>query len=333
MDRRTFIAALAGSIPGLPLFADAQPTGKVHRIGSLQNTPSTTADAARLTKVFIEALEERGYVEGRNLIIERRYVEGRVERIPVFASELVQLDLEVIVVTTGDAGIRALKERTSTIPIVMAGASDPVRDGFATTLARPGGNITGVSSNSLDLIPKQLELLREAAPRVARVVYLYGRFGAGDATRALELQRSRLTAAKALGFELLEIEMPAPEDFDRASASMLRERGEAILLSPNNTNFILRHRISEFAMQHRLPAIGSVREQAAAGLLMSYGNSLTWLFRTTAVYVGKILSGAKPADLPVEQIPFELIVNQKTAKTLSITIPRSLLLRADEIIE
>ena len=172
MDRRTFIAALAGSIPGLPLFADAQPTGKVHRIGSLQNTPSTTADAARLTKVFIEALEERGYVEGRNLIIERRYVEGRVERIPVFASELVQLDLEVIVVTTGDAGIRALKERTSTIPIVMAGASDPVRDGFATTLARPGGNITGVSSNSLDLIPKQLELLREAAPRVARVVYL-----------------------------------------------------------------------------------------------------------------------------------------------------------------
>ena len=240
---------------------------------------------------------------------------------------------DVIVVTTGDVGIRALKELTSAIPIVMAGASDPVRDGFVASLARPGGNITGVTNASLDLIPKQLELLKAAAPGAGRVVFLAsGRFGAGNAASIAELQRNRDAAAKALGMDLMRIEMPTPQDFGGATAVILREHGEALLISPNPTNFILRSEISEFATRHRLPAIGNIREFAAAGLLMSYGHNPTWVYRTTAVYVDKILRGAKPADLPIEQSTFELVINLKTAKALGLTIPQALLLRADEVI-
>ena len=166
-----------------------------------------------------------------------------------------------------------------------------------------------------------------------RVIYLYGRYGAGDASRPTELQRKRQAAANSLGFELIQVQMPAPEDFGHATEMILRARGEGLLLSPNNTNFILRTEISQFATEHRLPAIGAVREQATAGLLMSYGGNLTWVFRTTAAYVDKILRGAKPADLPIEQATFELVINQKTAKTFGITILQSLLLRADEVIQ
>jgi putative ABC transport system substrate-binding protein len=190
-----------------------------------------------------------------------------------------------------------------------------------------------VTDASLDLFPKQLELLKAAAPGVKRVIYLFGRFGAGDVTRVAELQRNRDAAAKSMGVDLIRIEMPAPEDFDRAAATIVRERGEAILLSPNTTNFILRNVISEFATQHRLPAIGAAREQAFAGLLMSYGRNLTWVLRTTADYVDKILRGAKPADLPIEQSTFELVINLKTAKALGLSIAQPLLLRADEVIQ
>jgi putative ABC transport system substrate-binding protein len=333
MDRRRFFASAVAALFAAPSPAKAQAPGKVYRIGFLQNTPPSTPDAARLARVFTQALEERGFVEGRNIVFERRYVEGRVERIPAFAADLVQFNCDAIVVTTGDVGIRALKELTTTIPIVMAGASDPVRDGFAASLARPGGNITGVTSFSLDLIPKQLELLKTAAPRTRRVAFLSGRFGAGDVARAAELQRNRDAAAKALAMDLVRIEMPAPEDFVSATSAILRERAEALLISPNATNFILRNEISEFAARHRLPAIGAVREYAAAGLLMSYGNNLTWLFRTTAAYVDKILRGAKAADLPIEQTTFELVINLKAAKVLGLTIAQPLLLRADEVIQ
>jgi len=224
MDRRRFFASTVAALLAAPSPANAQALAKVYRIGLLQNTPPSTPDAARLARIFIEALEERGFVEGRNVVFERRYVEGRIQRIPAFAAELVQLNCDAIVVTSGDVGIRALQELTATIPIVMAGASDPVRDGFAASLARPGGNITGVTSASLDLISKQLELLKTAAPGVRRVVFLTGRFGAGDEARAAELQRNRDAAAKALAMDLVRVEMPAPEDFVNATSAILRAR-------------------------------------------------------------------------------------------------------------
>jgi len=333
MDRRRFVASAVAALFAAPLPAKAQVPGKVYRIGSLQNTPPTTPEAAYLSRTYTDALAARSFVEGRNIAFERRYIEGKVERIPAFAAELVQLNCDVIVVTIGDVGIRALKELTSTIPIVMAGSSDPVRDGFVASLARPGGNITGVTDVSLDLVAKQLELLKAAAPGVRRVIFLFGRFGAADAARIAEMQRNRDAAAKALGIDLIRIEMPTPQDFGGATAAILRERGEAMLLSPNANNFLLRHEISEFATRHRLPVIGAIREQAVAGILMSYGSNLTWVFRTTAAYVDKILRGAKPADLPIEQTTFELVINLKTAKALGLTIPQSLLLRADEVIQ
>lgn len=331
MNRRQSVASLA-ALCAAPLLARAQAPSKIYRIGLLTSTPPSTPDASRLNLVFTQALQDRGFAEGRNIVFERRAVEGRVERIPALAAELVRLDCDVIVVTTGDIGVRALKEVTSTIPIVMAGASDPVRDGFAASLARPGGNITGVASDSLDLIPKQLELLKTAAPAIRRVVFLLGRFGIADAARVADMQRERDAAAKALGIDLIRIEMPTPQDFAAATTAILRERSEALLISPNATNFILRNEIGEFALRNRLPAIAQVREFAIAGLLMSYGNNLTWLFRTMAAYVDRILRGAKPADLPIERATFELVINLKTAKALGLTIPQPLLLRADEVL-
>jgi putative ABC transport system substrate-binding protein len=243
------------------------------------------------------------------------------------------MNCDVIVVTTGDIGVRAVKEATSTIPIVILGASDPVGDGFATSLARPGGNITGVASGSLDLIPKQLELLKAAAPGARRVVFLLGRFGIAGAARVAEMQRERDAAAKALGVEIIRVELPAPQDFAAATTAILREHGEALLISPNATNFIVRNEIGDFAVRYRLPAIASAREFVSAGLLMSYGTNRTWMYRTVAAYVDKILRGAKPADLPIEQAAFELVINLKTAKAIGLTIANPLLFRADDVLQ
>lgn len=282
-ERRHLLRMLVGAPCVFATFGWAR-QATVRRIGTLTNSPPTTPDSARLSRVFHQALEEHGFVEGRNVVYERRYVEGRIERIPAFAAELVQLDCEVIVVTAGDLAIRTLKERTSRIPIVMAGASDPVRDGLIASLARPGGNVTGIASASLDLFPKQLELLKAAAPGVRRVVNLYAQTGAGDDKSYAELRRNRDAAAKALGIELIRIEMATPQDFGSATAAALRERADALLISPNGINFILRHEIGDFALRHRLPAVAQNPEYAAAGLLISYGNNTTWLFRTTATY-------------------------------------------------
>ena len=331
-DRRRVLQTLMGAACVLAPHAWAQ-QATLRRVGFLQNAMPTTPDTVRLQKVFTQALEERGWVEGRNVVYERRYVEGRVERIPAFAAELVQAKCDVIVVSVGDVAVRALKELTTTIPIVMSNASDPVRDGFVASLARPGGNITGVTSRSLDVTPKRLEFLKAAAPAVTRVIYLTGRYGAAGVTGAAELQRNREAAAKAIGVDVVRLEMPAPRDFDSVGPAILRERGDALLLAPNATNFILRNELGEFALRHRLPAIGDVREQAAAGLLMSYGVNLTWSWRTVAAYVDKILRGAKPADLAIEQATFELVINLATAKAIGLTIPQSLLLRADEVIQ
>ncbi len=331
MERRRLLEMLVGAPCVFASRGWAQQAA-VRRIGFLANLPPSRPEVAHLWQAVTQALQERGFVEGRNFVFERRYVEGRRERIPALAAELVQLDCDVIVVSTGDESIRALKKLTSTIPIVMAPASDPVRDGLVASLARPGGNITGLMTAALDLVPKQLELLKAAVPGIRRVVYLHGR-QTSDAARIVELERNQDTAAKALGIDLIRIEMSAPEDFGSATSAILRERGEAFLLATNPTvTLTLRHQIIEFATRHRLPAIGPAREPVVAGLLMSYGNNLTWLFRTAAAYVAKILDGAKPADLPIEQTQFELVINFKTAKALGLTIPQSLLLRADEVI-
>ena len=333
MRRRRLLRMLVGAPCVLMSSAWAQPAARTYRIGGLLGTPPTTPETSNLSQTFTDALAERGYVEGRNVVFERRYIEGRVERIPALAAELVRLNCDVIVVTVGDLAVRTLKELTSTIPIVMVGTSNPVRDGLVASLARPGGNITGTTSASLDLIPKQLELLKVAVPRVRRVVFLHGRFGAGNAASVAEIKRNRDAAAKALGIDLVPIEMVTPQDFGNAAAAILRERGEALLISENSMNFFLRNEIAEFATRHRLPAIGGIRELAIAGSLMSYGNNLRASLRTTAVYVDKILRGAKPADLPIEQTTFELVINLKTAKAIGLTIPQSLLLRADEVIQ
>lgn len=332
IERRRLLRTLAAAPCVFAAQAWAQQAA-VRRICSLNNTSASTPDTFRLQQTFVQALAERGFVEGRNVVFELRYVEGRVERIPALAAELVQLNCDVITVSAGDVAVRALKELTSTIPIVMTNASDPVRDGLVASLARPGGNITGVANASLDLLPKQLEWLKAASPGVRRVAYLYGRYFGGTEKARAELWRSREVAAKALGFDLIPIEMPAPQDFGSATAAVLRERADALLISPNATNFILRNEIGAFALRHRLPAVGDVRELAAAGLLLSYGNDIAWSRRRSAEYVDKILRGAKPADLPIERSTFELVINLRTAKALGLTIPQSLLLRADEVIQ
>jgi putative ABC transport system substrate-binding protein len=216
----------------------------------------------------------------------------------------------------------------------MLGASDPVGAGLVASLARPGGNVTGIADYQLDLVPKRLELLRAAAPRVSRVVNLHGQYGAFPPSTLDAINAERSRATRALGLTLLDIEMRAPQDFQEATAAIVRERPDALLLGPNPTNFIVRKELAEFAVKHRLPTIGGPRETAAAGALMSYGSDTSDLFRKAAVFVDKILKGAKPADLPVEQpTKFEFVINLKTAKALGLSIPPSLVGRADEVIQ
>ena len=248
-------------------------------------------------------------------------------------ADLVRLNVDVIVVISAP-GAKAAKEASATIPIVMAGTSDPVGAGLEASLARPGGTITGISDYQLDLIPKRIELLRAAAPKVVRVANLFGNFGGFGAEKLAALASERDAAAKAMGMSLLQIQMNTPQDFDSATAAVVRERPDALLLSPNPTNFVLRWELAEFAARQRLPTMAARREEAFAGMLMSYGPSNLDIWRASAVYVDKIFKGAKPGDLPIEQpTKFELVINLKTAKTLGLTIPQSLLLRPDEVIQ
>jgi putative ABC transport system substrate-binding protein len=261
-----------------------------------------------------------------------RFSEGKIERFPALAAELVRLDVDVIVVGSGP-GARAAKEMTATIPIVMAGTSDPVGAGLVASLARPGGNITGVADYQVDLIPKRLELLKTVAPHATRIAKLFGNFGGFDAAKLAALDTEQDAAAQALGMTLLRFQMNTPQDFDATTAAVVREHPDALLLNPNPTNFVLRHELAAFALKQRLPAMAARREEVLAGMLMSYGPSLADISRNVAIYVDKIFKGAKPRDLPVEQpTKFELVINMKTVEALGLTIPQSLLLRADEVI-
>ncbi len=320
------ILTLALGILAAPLAADAQPPGKIPRIGLLR--AGTPPDP--YVEAFREGLRELGYAEGQSIAIEYRWAEGKLERLPDLAAELVRLKVDVIVTAT-TSGVQAARRATSTIPIVMAAVGDPVVTGLVASLARPGGNITGLSLLSPELSGKRLELLREAVPKLSPVAVLWN-----SANPAMILSfRETQTAAQVLGVSLQSWEVQGdPQDFERAFSMISKERPHALVVVLDPFTILHRSRIVELAAKHRLPAMYDVRAFVEAGGLMSYGPSVPDMYRRAATYVDKILKGAKPAELPVEQpTRFELVINLKTAKALGLTIPQSVLIRADQVIQ
>ena len=310
-----------------PLAGEAQPGAKAHRIGILEASPSSAR--ADLWEAFRQGLVELGYVEGRNIAIERRFADGQWARLPDLAAELVRLKVEVIVAAPTPA-IRAVQQATRTIPIVMAISGDPVGTGFIVSLARPAGNITGLSLMTSDLVGKQLALLKEVVPNVSRVAVLWN---PANPLGAPQLKEAKV-AAQALATQLQVLEVRASTEFDGAFTAMTRARAGALLVLPDAIFGVNRSLFADLAAKSRVPAMYGLREFVEVGGLMAYGPRYADLFRRAATYVDKILKGAKPADLPVEQpTKFELVINLKTAKALGLTIPQSVLLRADQIIE
>ena len=311
-----------------PPAADAQPTGKVYRIGFIQTAAPN--EIGHLIKALDEGLRELGYVEGRNVVFERRFAEGRQERLPALAAELVGLKVDVIV-TGANPVIAAVKQATPTIPVVMAVSRDPVGAGFSASLARPGGNITGLANDPTpEILAKNLELLKEAVPRIARVAFLWNPVppGAGTYRKVAE------SAARKLGVTFQPVEARGRNELEGAFAAMARERADGVVVAADPVFFSARSQIVLLAERHRLPVVYGQREYAEVGGLMSYGPNVAHQFRRAAIYVDKILKGARPGDLPVEQAAkFELVINLKTAQALGLTIPASLRLRADHIIE
>jgi putative ABC transport system substrate-binding protein len=329
MRRRTFMAMIAGGILAAPLAVEAQQSGKLFRIGVLGNVPLTDPEGARVWGAFIQGLRELGYVEGRNITIEFRSSDGKYERLPELAAELVRLKVDVIVAPAGQ-NVVAAQRATRTIPIVMSGLTDPVESGLVASLARPGGNVTGLSGFSTEIVGKQLELLKEMAPKVSRVAILWN---PANQSHPLLLREAE-AAARLLRVQIQTLEVRGPDDFEPAFAAVTRERAGALLVAADGMFLLHRARIADLAAKTRLPAMYGLREYVDAGGLVVYGPSLRENFRRAATYVDKILKGAKPADLPVEQpTKFELIINLKTARALGLTIPPSLLLRADEMIQ
>jgi len=318
------VVALALGILAAPLAAGAQ-RPEVPRIGVLDQSAAPNP----LLEAFKESLRKQGWVEGQNVGLEYRYANGQLERLPQLAAELVRLKVDVIV-TWGEPGIRAARGATSTIPIVMALSGDPVGTGLVASLARPGGNITGLSLLNLELGSKRVALLKEAVPKVSRVTVLWN---AANPVKALELQSTQ-DAAEALGVRVTSVEVRASTDFAPAFSTIAKARSNGLIPLVETLTIVHRRQIGAFALKNRLPMIAELREFAEAGGLMTYGPSELDLFRRSATYVDKILKGAKPADLPVEQpTTFELVINLKTAKALGLTIPQSVLVRADEVIQ
>src|SRR5262245_4083025 len=308
----TALLVLAG-----PLTPQAQPVGKVYRIGLLSNTslngPQPISDGLR------QGLREHGWVEGQNILIDYRFADDRLDRLPALAAELVRLKVDIIVAPATPT-TAAAKNATQTIPIVMIGIGDPVGSGFGMSLARPGGNVTGLtySGAGMEIVGKQLELLVEAVPKVRRVAIL------SNPTK---------DAGRSLGVQLQLLEASGPSEFDGAFAAMAKERAGALLLLPDSLFILHRTRIAALVAKNRLPALG-YRELVEAGALMSYGPSLSDLGRRAATYVDKILKGVKPADLPVEQpTKLELVINLRTTRALGLAVPQTLLVRANQVID
>ncbi len=323
------MVTLTLSLLAAPLVTDAQPAGKVSRIGWLSaGFPRPDRDPP--VDAFRQGLRELGYVEGQNLVIEYRGAEGRDERLPDLAAELVRLHVDVLV-AVGPIATRAAQHATRTLPIVMTGTADPVGAGFVASLARPGGNITGVSLLMAELPGKRLELLKETVPQSTRVAVL-----ANPDNPVYEALRNNLTvAARALGLHLHVVEVHSADELDPAFAAVTREGADALMvLSDPALMDNLRGRVADLAATHRLPAMYNWKMYVEAGGLMSYGPSLPERHRRAATYVDKLLKGANPADLPVEQpTKFELVINLKTAKALGLTVPPTILFQADEVIQ
>jgi putative ABC transport system substrate-binding protein len=311
----------------LGVIADAQQPTKIPRIGHL-NTATHFAIAERI-EAFRQGLRELGYVEGKNIVIEWRYAEGKLDRLPALAAELVRFKVDVIV-TTGPTTTRPAKEATSTIPIVMTQDTDPVGNGFVASLARPGGNITGLSSLAPELSGKRLELLKEIVPRLSRVAILWTSTTPGSAQALREMER----AAGELGVKLQSSDIAGPKAIETAFLAASKGRADAVLVMSSGVLNAQRKQLAELAVKGRLPAIYFRSEFVQDGGLMSYGASFTDMDRRAATYVDKILKGAKPADLPVEQpTKFEFIINLKAAKQIGLTIPPNVLVRADKVIK
>jgi putative tryptophan/tyrosine transport system substrate-binding protein len=313
------------------VIAEAQQPKKVPRLGYLSPV-DPASDSARAEGIRL-ALRELGYIEGQNIAIEYRYAEGKPDRFPELAAELVRLKVDIIVVAAGDVPIQAAKNATKTIPIVMTGTgSDPVRAGHVESLARPGGNVTGLTNLTRELGGKRLELLKEAVPKLARVAVLYDAAMPGSLHEVKELLPAD---ARALKLTIQPWEIRAVDDFEKRFAALNKQRPDGLypviaggVMRPNQK------RIAEFAFKSRLPSVFSSREAVEAGGLMSYGADQADIYRRVAYYVDKILKGAKPADLPVEQpTKFELAINLRTAKQIGLTIPQSMLYRADRVIK
>ena len=315
MKKKFVPFALAALLLAVAFPAEAQQPKKVPRIGYVDaGSPATTGHRAQ---AFVQGLRDLGYVEGQNIVIEYRWAEGKLESLPALVEDVVRRRVDVIV-SSATPAIRFAKEQTTTIPIVMAGVTDPVGVGFVTSLARPGGNITGLTHLSPDLSGKRLELLKEVVPRLLRVAVLWNPNQPGQSAAFKDTQ----VAAQALRVTLISMEVRNREEIERALSGMGKDHSQALFELPDPLTFFNRELITEFAAKHRLPAMYSFREYVDAGGLMSYGTSFPDLFRRAATYVDKILKGTKPAELPVEQpMKFELVINLKTAKQIGSNDP------------
>ena len=331
MRRRHFITALLGAAL-CPIAARAQQSKKVARIGFLATGSLESPEQRPILNAFYQGLREHGYIDGQNVLIEVRAADSKIERFPALASELVGLNLDVIVAANSVAG-RAVKQATTTTPIVVPVMGDPVGDGLVASLARPGGNITGLTFLGPQLVPKRLALLKEALPTVFRVAALWHP-GAYGARTINDMMNEAGGAAQTLGLQLRLIGVREPDELDKAFSAIADERADAIMVFPSPMLFAERKRIVDLAAKLRLPLISMGKEFVQLGGLMSYGADIIDSFRLSGNYVDKILKGAKPADLPVEQpTKFELFINLKTAKALGVEISAPLLSRADEVIE
>jgi putative ABC transport system substrate-binding protein len=312
MDRRTFVSSAVGVLLAVALSANAQPAAKVPRIGVL--FPGSPANAMQFVEAFAKGLRDNGYVEGQNIVVERRFGEGKRERIVEAAAELVRLKLDVIVTAT-DMSIAELKRLAPSTPIVMSNATDPVGTGFVASLAHPGGSITGIASISPELNAKRLELLKEAVPGLSRVAIMWNPDDRGSMLDVKETE----SAARALGLQLQSVEVI---------------RAEAVVVIASALTYTNRFQIASLALQHRLPSMYGAGPNVEAGGLIAYGPSYAETWRRSATYVHKILQGSKPGDLAVEQpTTFEFVINLKTAKALGLALPPSLLRRADQVIQ